>query len=148
MPHTAKAFPTNRTLAERHGFVPVILCSRLGVYQPDDYFPFGRLCYSFSNSLLSRFGHTSDLIKLAFLGTTVLLYVHDFLDGRVCFIYGYLDWTADGLPFAQDVSVSFQDSVRQNPILLRYTLQPRLPVDPLERVPYPPLENLSGPVSF
>ena len=147
-PHTAKAHPTDRTLAERHGFTSIVLCSRLGVYQPDDHFPFGRLCYSFSTSLVSRFGQCSDLIKLAFLGTTVLLYVHDFLDGRVCFIYGYLDWTADGLPFAQDVSVSFQDSVRHQPILLRYTLSPRAPLDPLAHVPYPPLETLTGSVAF
>jgi hypothetical protein len=141
-PHTSNAHPTNSTLAERHSFTPITLCSRLGVYQPDDHFPFGRLCYSFNDSLSTRFDYCSDLIKLAFVGSLVLLYVHDFLDGRVCFIYGYLDWTADGLPFAQDVSYSFQDAIRTRPALAPFCLIPRLPLNPLAHISPPPLGPL------
>jgi hypothetical protein len=114
-PPRSKAHPTDRRLAECHSFSPVTLCSRLGVYPPDEHFPFGRLCYSFGQSIQFKFGQCSDLIKLAFLGTPLLLYVHDFLDGRICFIYGYLDWTADGLPYATDISHSYQDTVHNHP---------------------------------
>jgi hypothetical protein len=141
-PHASKAHPTDRRLAERHGFSCVTLCSRLGVYPPDEHFPFGRLCYSFGQSISFKFGQCSDLIKLAFLGTPLLLYVHDFLDGRICFIYGYLDWTADGLPYATDVSHSYQDAVRNHPFLARFCLFPRLPFDPLAHVQGPPLEDI------
>ncbi len=132
--HTTRVHPANQRLAERHNFPHVVLCSSLGVYQPDDWFPFGRLLYSFSHSLGTRFNHPSELIALTFVDSLIPLYIHDFLDGRHLFIYGYLDWNDEGLPIAKDVSFSFQDTLRSNPFLARYTLFPRLPFDPLAHV--------------
>jgi hypothetical protein len=137
-PHIARTPPTNHTLEERHNFTSISLCSRLGVYQPDDTFPFGHLCYSFAHSLFARFGHCSDLIKLAFLGALIPLYVHDFLDGRTCTIYGYLDWSSEGLPLAQEVSYHFHDELRITPALAPFCLLPCRPLNPLAHISHPP----------
>jgi hypothetical protein len=85
--------------------------------------------------LSACFDHCSELIKLAYTGTTLLLYVHDFQDGRVCFMYGYLDWHEDtGRPFARDVSHSYQDTLRSASALAQFTLFPCLPLNPLAHI--------------
>ena len=63
------------------------------------------------------------------MGALIISEVHDFLDGRVIYTYGHLRFDG-GRVYIVNQAYYSDDSIRANPNLLRYTLSPRLPIDP------------------
>ncbi|KAI0269006.1 hypothetical protein BGY98DRAFT_1101316 [Russula aff. rugulosa BPL654] len=127
--HTSLVAPTDQFQARLFRIPTLILCTRAGLSPPTHDVPLGYIHYSFRASVRDLFSSFPTHVQLCFLGALIVSEIHDFLDGRVIFTYGHLRFDS-GRIYIVNQAYYFDDSIRTNPNLLRFTLSPRLPIDP------------------
>jgi hypothetical protein len=110
------------------------ICSKAIRVLPTQLVPLGSIKYNFKDGIGGAFTHIPCPARNVYQGKLVILEVHDFLDRQVVSTYGHLSFREHlgrELIFIVDQFYHFEDAARIHPILLSYTLSPRLPVDPL-----------------
>jgi hypothetical protein len=127
--HTSLVAPTDLFQARLFRIPTLVLCARAGLAPPTHDVPLGYIHYSFRASVRDLFSAFPTHVQLCFLGALIVSEIHDFLDGRAIYTYGHLRFHS-GRVYIVNQAYYFDDSIRANPNLLRYTLSPRLPIDP------------------
>ena len=133
-PHFFALYPVSQGRALEIGVPPLYVCSKAIRVLPTPSVPLGSIKYNFSEGIGKAFINIPRLARNCYHGKLVLLEVHDFLDGRVVSTYGHLQFREHlgrDLVFIVDQFYHFEDAARIFPILLPYTLCPRIPADPL-----------------
>jgi hypothetical protein len=89
--------------------------------------------YSFRDSIRDSFLRLPNFARACFVDSVVLATIHDFLDGRRIYTYGCLRFHANQV-YVVGQTYHFEDTTRTYPNLLRFSLSPRIPLDPLLHV--------------
>ena len=109
-------------------------CSQAIVDLPSPDTPLGSIRYTFANGIKNAFNRLPVLARRAYKGTFIILDIHNFLDGRVVTMYGYLafgDREGEGNSvFVTDQNYHYKDGLREEPCLASYVFHPRIPADP------------------
>ena len=121
--------PTDAFQANALGVPPLVICSHAGYSEPSRDTPLGYICYTYRPSLRQTFLRHPAYVRLCFAGALVITEIHDFLDGRRVYTYGRLHFNGADI-FILDQGYHCEDTLRVQPFLFRYTLSPRLPLDP------------------
>jgi hypothetical protein len=133
-PHFFALYPTAHYHAIEIGVHALYICSKAICILPTLLVPLGSIKYNFKDSISGAFTHIPRPARNVYQGKLVILEVHDFLDRRVVSTYRHLSFREHlgrELIFIIDQFYHFEDAARIHPILLSYTLSPRLPADPL-----------------
>jgi hypothetical protein len=133
-PHFFTLYPTAHYRAVEIGVPPLYICSKAIRVQPTLSVPLGSIKYNFKDGIGGAFTQIPRPARNIYHGKLVILEVHDFLDGRVISTYRHLSFREHlgrELIFIVDQFYHFEDAAKIHPILLSYTLSPRLPADPL-----------------
>jgi hypothetical protein len=133
-PHFFALYPVAHYRAVEIGVPALYICSKAIRVQPTPSVPLGSIKYNFKDGIGSAFTHIPRPARNVYHRKLVILEVHDFLDGRVISTYGHLSFCEHlgrELIFIVDQFYHFEDAAKIHPILLSYTLSPRLPADPL-----------------
>jgi hypothetical protein len=133
-PHFFALYPVSHYRAEEIGVPPLYVCSKAIRVPPTPSVPLGSIKYNFKENIGSAFTYIPCLACNVYQGKLVILEVHDFLDGRVISTYRHLNFREHlgrELIFIIDQFYHFEDAGKIYPILLSYTLSPRIPADPL-----------------
>ena len=77
-----------------------------------------------THSLFVRLTFLPVHLRPAFQGMFILASIQDFLDGRVCLSFGYLQVEEDGHTYLDHFTTTDLDLVRQNPSLSHYCFAP------------------------
>jgi hypothetical protein len=127
--HTSLIAPTDLFQAGLFRIPTLITCSRAGLSPPTLDIPLGYIHFSYRASIKHVFTRLPNFARGCFSNALVISEIHDFLDGRRIFTYGFLHFDS-GRIFIRNQGYHFEDAVRSHRLLLRYTLSPRLPLDP------------------
>jgi len=127
--HTALIAPTDLFQAGLFGANTIVVCAAAGLASPLTSIPLGYIHYSFRASIKDTFQQRPTSHRICYSGALILSEVYDFLDGRRIFVYGFLYFDS-GRIFITNQSYFCEDAARVHTHLLRYTLTPRLPLDP------------------
>jgi hypothetical protein len=133
-PHFFALYPVAHYRAVEIGVPALYVCSKAIRVPPSPSVPLGSIKYNFKESIGSAFTHIPRPTRNVYQGKLVILEVHDFLDGRVVSMYGHLSFRKHlgrELIFIIEQFYHFEDTANIYPILLSYTLSPRIPADPL-----------------
>jgi hypothetical protein len=132
-PHYIRIQPTDIFKANSLQIPPLTVCSRAGHSPAYPQLPLGFLVYSFRTSIRDTLLRLPLFARLCFSYSTVLAELHDFLDGRRIYTYGRLRF-ANGKVYLVDQTYHIEDSVLTYPSLLRFSLSPRVPSEPLANI--------------
>jgi hypothetical protein len=133
-PHFFALYPVAHYRAVEIGIPALNVCSKAIRVPPSPSVPLGSIKYNFKESIGSAFTNIPRLARNVYQGKLVILEVHDFLDGQVVSTYGHLSFREHlgwELIFIIEQFYHFEDTAKIYPILLSYTLSPRIPADPL-----------------
>jgi hypothetical protein len=133
-PHFFALYPVAHYHAVEIGVPVLYVCSKAIRIQPTPSVPLGSIKYNFKDGIGGAFTHIPCLARNVYQGKLVILEVHNFFDGRVISTYRHLSFREHlgrELIFIVDQFYHFEDAAKIYPILLSYTLSPRLPADPL-----------------
>jgi hypothetical protein len=132
-PHYIRIQPTDilRLTAYRFPRSPFVVVPDIPPLTPN--LPLGFLVYSFRVSIRDTLLRLPLFARLVFSYSTVLAELHDFLDGRRIYTYGRLRF-ANGKVYLVDQTYHIEDSVLTYPSLLRFSLSPRIPSEPLANI--------------
>jgi hypothetical protein len=133
-PHFFTLYLVAHYCAVEIGIPALYVCSKAIRVSPTPSVLLGSIKYNFREGIGSAFTHIPHLARNVYQGKLVILEVHDFLDGRVVSTYGHLSFRehlGQELIFIIEQFYHFEDAAKIYPILLLYTLSPRIPADPL-----------------
>jgi hypothetical protein len=133
-PHFFALYPVAHYHAIEISVPTLYVCSKAIRVPPTPSVPLGSIKYNFKESIGSAFTNIPRLARNVYQGKLVILEVHDFLDSRVVSMYGHLSFCKHlgwELIFIIEQFYHFEDTAKIYPILLSYTLSPRIPADPL-----------------
>ena len=133
--HTSTIVPTDAYQAGLFSIPALTVCAYAGLSEPTLDIPLGYIHYSFRTSIKQLFTRLPLYTRLCFSGALVISEVHDFLDGRRILTYGYLRFDGPHI-FIADQAHYFEDAVRAFPVLYRYSLSLRLPLDPFNFIQF------------
>jgi hypothetical protein len=109
-------------------------CGRVVCFPPSPAIPLGFIKYTFAATIKALFRETPNVIRELFVGSLIILDIHNFLDGRQVTTYSYLAFSQEGDIYCVDQGYHCEDVIRAAPFLLAHTLTPRIPADPLDHV--------------
>jgi hypothetical protein len=131
--HLGLVAPTDAFQARLFDVPALTVCANAGHSAPTLDAPLGYIHYTYRASLRDTFLRHPAYVRLCFSGALVVSELHDFLDGRRIYTYGRLRFDNTSV-YITDQAYHFEDTVRTYPQLLRFTLTPRIPADPLALV--------------
>jgi hypothetical protein len=134
IPHRIHVKPTSPELALQLTANLPSACRRAVRFPPSPAIPLGFVKYTFTATLKNLFKEAPNAIRELFVGSLVILDIHDFLDGRQVTTYSYLAFSQEGSIYCIDQGYHCEDVIRAAPFLLAHTLTPRIPADPLNHV--------------
>jgi hypothetical protein len=134
IPHCIHVKPTTLELALQLTANLPSACGRAIRFPPSPAIPLGFVKYTFAAALKALFRLAPNAIRELFVGSLIILDIHDFLDGRQVTTYSYLAFSQEGDLYCVDQGYHCEDVVRAAPFLLAHTLSPRIPADPLDHI--------------
>ena len=131
--HAARLSPVDSFQAATLEVVVLAICAHTGLLPPTPDLPLGYICFTYRPSLHAALQNLPHYARLCFSGALAVTDVFDFLDGRRIISYGYISVDPSDVGLSNQ-TCHLEDAARLHHHLLRYTLVPRLPLDPLPHV--------------
>jgi hypothetical protein len=134
IPHHIHVKPTSPQLAAQLAANLPSACGRAVRFPPSPAIPLGFIKYTFAAAIKALFREAPNIIRELFVGSLIILDIHDFLDRRQVTTYSYLAFSQEGDIYCVDQGYHCEDVIRAAPFLLAHTLTPRIPADPLDHI--------------
>ena len=131
--HATRLSPVDSFQAATLRVAALAICAHASLLPPTPDLPLGYICFTYHPSLRATLQNLPHYACLCFSGTLAVTDVFDFLDGRRIISYSYIGVDPSGVGLSNQ-TCHLEDAARLHHHLLRYTLAPRLPLDPLPHV--------------